>query len=113
MSQPPGSAGDALAVFFGWLLVVVGVLIAGLGGLCTLALLTDRSSEARMYAVICVVPVGIGAAILLPGLLILRDRRKRRRAWRPGPEDLARFSDGTPPPAPAPDPAKPESPDDR
>ena len=111
MSQPPGGAGDALAVFFGWLLVVVGVLIAGLGGLCTLALLTE-SSEARMYAVLGVVPVGIGAAILLPGVLILRDRRKRRRAWRPKPDDLARFSDWTPPPSPDPA-AETERPDDR
>jgi hypothetical protein len=92
MSEPPGGTGDALNAFLGWVLIVIGALIGGLGGLCTLAFMTAGGGGAGAYTALGLIPITIGGAIAYSGVMVLRSRRRV-----PGPEDLSRFSDGTPP----------------
>jgi hypothetical protein len=86
MSDPEPSGGSAVALFFGWMLIVVGGLIGGLCGLCTLVFIgagmvstattgSDASVDVILALVIGGLPTAVGAGIVFAGITIIRGAR--------------------------------------
>jgi hypothetical protein len=74
---------NPVAVFFGWLLLAVGVLIAGTAGLCTLAVLGSTFPHAApaefigmavMALIFGGVPASVGVGLFFIGKMLLRKR---------------------------------------
>lgn len=68
--------------FFGWLLIVIGVLIAGTAGLCGAAFLTpgnsgtSGSSMLPLVAIFSGVPLVFGVACIIAGWVIRKPAKK-------------------------------------
>jgi hypothetical protein len=89
MSDPGPSGSSAVALFFGWMLIVVGGLIGGLCGLCTLVFIgagvfssattgADASLDVILALVIGGLPTAIGAGIVFAGITVVRGTRAPR-----------------------------------
>lgn len=85
MNDQPSARRNPVGVFFGWLLLSVGVLIAGTAGLCTLAVLGvslnaggalgDLVSVALMALIFGGVPFVVGTGLGFIGWMIVRKKR--------------------------------------
>jgi hypothetical protein len=80
MSEPSRSP---VALFFGWLLIVVGVLIAGLAGLCTLVFAPMMVSGGGgmeglgLALLLGGAPIGLGAGMIIGGLAVIRKPKQQ------------------------------------
>jgi hypothetical protein len=89
MSSPEPPQGNPVAQFFGVMLIIVGILIAALCGLCTLAVIgTSLSlpSDQQGYGgggmigvalIIGGIPTVVGGLMIWGGIAVLRSGRKR------------------------------------
>jgi hypothetical protein len=89
MSDPGASGGSAVALFFGWMLIVVGGLIGGLCGLCTVVFIgagmvstattgSDASIDIVLALLVGGLPTALGAGIVFAGVTIIRGARAPR-----------------------------------
>lgn len=83
----------AIAIFFGCLLIVMGLLVGGLSGLCIAAFASGGGEMAGVAWGIGALPLFFGVALFIGGVAILVTLPKPRTRTR----DLATFSDGEPP----------------
>jgi hypothetical protein len=70
-----------MAKFFGWLLIIIGVLIAGTAGLCSAAMLTPGSGMKPSdwigtVAIIGGIPFVFGVACIIAGWVIRKPKPK-------------------------------------
>ncbi|HXQ47896.1 MAG TPA: hypothetical protein VN806_14860 [Caulobacteraceae bacterium] len=93
MSDPGPSRGGGVALFLGWMLIVIGGLLGGLSGLCTLVFITvgiatnastgEGLTDVVLAVVVGALPIGIGAGITLAGVTVVRATRQAHPAAPP------------------------------
>lgn len=72
-----------MAKFFGWLLIVVGVLIAGTAGLCSAGMLASTTpgySGGDMLPLVAIfggVPFVFGVVCVIAGWVLRKDRKPK------------------------------------
>jgi hypothetical protein len=77
------TTGNPVLAFFGWVMIVVGVLIAGLAGLCSAAFLQmmfqdgGNSGGIGLILLFGGIPLGIGLAMAFGGWAMVRAARAR------------------------------------
>lgn len=87
----------AVGLFFGWLLLVAGALLGGLGGACVLAFASGGAEMSGLAWALGGGPLLIGGILFASGIAILVTRGPRPEPKR---ADLAAFSDDPPEDAP-------------
>jgi len=85
-----------VALFFGWLLIVMGALIGSLSGLCIAAFASGGGGMAGVAWAIGGLPLFAGFGLFIGGVAILVTLPKPQAR----PRDLAAFSDREPPQGP-------------
>lgn len=74
---------NVVLAFFGWVILLIGVLIAGLAGLCTLSLVPSMLSGGnQMFGLGVVIifgglPILFGVALVVAGIAMVRAARPK------------------------------------
>ncbi len=73
---------NPVMIFFGWVFVLTGVLIAGLAGLCTLAMAPSMSlsTQSGGWVVMMIfggTPFAMGAGLVIGGVAMIKAGRAR------------------------------------